>query len=173
MIPVYPLRRRFWDAWKLRTESRNVKDKAYKIPYTYKGKDYGVITALPYNEFTPELAKFRESFLEHYPLDWGEYAVSYMWIDSDYPWHVDNEVTKSQHNRKGVKCAINIILEGHSTAVEYEGGRKYIYEAAVINTSELHRVIPADERVMARISFKDKTFNQVVEGIKEWQGKNI
>ena len=173
MIPVYPLwQSTFRDSGKLRTEANNVKDKAYKIPYTYKGKDYGVITALPYNEFTPELTKFRESFLEQYPLDWGEFAVSYMWIDSDYPWHVDNEVTKSQHNRKGVKCAINIILEGHNTAVEYEEG-KFIYEAAVVNTSKLHRVVPETERVMARISFKDKTFEEVVKGIKEWQGKNI
>jgi len=172
MTPVYPLLKSFWDSEKLRTEAINVKDKAYKIPYTYKGKDYGVITALPYNDFTPELAKFRESFLEHYPTDWGEFTTAYMWIESDYPWHVDNEITKSQYNRKGVKCAINIILEGQFTAVEYEEG-KFTYEAAVLNTSILHRVNPDKQRVMARISFKDKTFEEVVQGIKEWQGKII
>jgi hypothetical protein len=154
MNPVYPLRRRFWDAWNLRTEARKVKDNALKFPYTL-----------------PELQKFRDNFLEDHPMDWGEIAVSYMYIDSEYPWHVDDEVTK-RGNAKGTQCAINIILEGHNAAVEYENG-KYIYEAAVLNTSELHRIIPVDERVMARISFKDKTFKEVVEGIESWQGKNI
>ena len=173
MNPVYPLRRRFWDAWNLRTEARKVKDNALKFPYTYKGEDFGVITAVPLlpQSDLPELQKFRDNFLEDHPMDWGEIAVSYMYIDSEYPWHVDDEVTK-RGNAKGTQCAINIILEGHNAAVEYENG-KYIYEAAVLNTSELHRIIPVDERVMARISFKDKTFKEVVEGIESWQGKNI
>jgi|TARA_B110000263_G_C15305630_1_gene510224 hypothetical protein len=174
MNPLYPLDHCFWDVEKLRDEAFNVKSEAQKFPYTYKGKDFGVITALPllYLSFLPALEQFRDSFLETYPGDWGEFTTSYMWVDSEYPWHVDNETTK-RDNVKGVNCAINILLTGEDNPVEFEGYGKQIYEAAVLNTSHLHRVIPAEERTMARLSFKDLTYKEVVKGIEEWQRKSI
>ena len=176
MNPVYSLDQPFWDVDKLRAEARDIKAIAYKIPYTYKGKPYGHIVAYPYKHFqpelTPELTKFRSSFLESYPIDWGDFTTAYMWIEADYPWHTDNKVTTSQYTGKGVNCALNVLLGGESAAVEYRVGT-FVYDAAVLNTSEEHRVTPIGERVMARISFKDKTFKEVIEGIKEWQGKNI
>jgi len=44
-----------------------------------------------------------------------------------------------------------------------------------LNTSHKHRVELWNkiERTMARISFKDKTFIEVVKGIEEWQRKSI
>ena len=188
MNPVYRLQRCFWDVEKLRAESIAVKEIAYKIPYTYKGKPYGHIVALPFKEYqpelTPELTKFRSSFLETYPaipserglVGWGDITTAYMWIEADYPWHTDNAVTTSQYTGKGVNCALNVLLDGAEAAVEYNiNGQisSHLYESAVLNTSELHRVNPVGQRVMARISFKDKTFKEVIEGIKEWQGKNI
>ena len=168
MNPVFQLERPdIWDAEKLGKEAEEVKHKALQFPFTYKGKDFGVIKAVPClpQYEVPELEKFRDLFLEQWPNDWGEIAVSYMYIDSEYPWHVDTEVTKRYGNPKGTLCALNIILNGVNDSVEFEEG-KFTYEAAIIDTSKLHRVTPTKERTMARISFKDKTFKEVVKGIR-------
>jgi hypothetical protein len=173
--PLFPLKHCFWDIEGLRIEANSVKATALKFPYTYKGVDFGVITAVPLlpQSDLPELDKFRNSFLETYPIDWGDFSVSYMWVESEYPWHVDNEVTK--RGRKGTQCAINVLLAGADNPVEFEGYGEQLYDAAVLNTSHIHRVELWNkiERIMARISFKDKTFKEVVEGIKEWQEKSI
>ena len=211
MTPVYNLPSKFWeesstrtDVNKLQVEALTVREYAHKIPYTYLGKPYGNITALPLiaigehldhtrvkigNELVkiplPELAKFKYSFLEAYPAipslrglsHWGDYTTAYMWIDKDYPWHTDNIVTISKTSGKGVKCALNVLLGGLAAPVEFKiNGQisSHTYEAAVLNTSETHRVNPFDgERVMARISFKDKTFEEVTKGIESWEKKNI
>ena len=210
MTPVYNLPNKFWeesstrtDVSKLRDEATGVREYAHKIPYTYLGKPYGNITALPliavgeHKDHTrvkvgsellriplPELANFKYSFLEAYPAipsprglsHWGDITTAYMWIDKDYPWHTDNVVTISTQTGKGVKCALNVLLSGAGAAVEYKINGQistHTYDAAVLNTSEIHRVNPVDGvRVMARISFKEKTYAEVVEGIESWQEKN-
>ena len=186
MNPLYSLEHSFWDIEKLRAEANSVEDIAQEFPFTCPRTGIkGIIRAVPLlpqsdityvNGYYPdELDAFKHSFLETYPMDWGDIAFSYMWIDGLYPWHVDNEVTNRGllSGKKGTQCAINVLLSGLDAPIEFEGYEEQIYKAAVVNTSHVHRVNPTTKRSMARISFKDKTFEEVVEGIKEWQEKNI
>ena len=179
MNPIYVLDRKFWDLDKLRAEARTVKEHALEMPIYDGDKRMGIVTALPATPAyePPELINLRDSFIEVYPYDWGEITPVYMWINTVYPWHVDNKPNAQWAKHKGSgrlpHCAINIILEGGAAPVEFEGYKETTYEAALLNTSVPHRVTPLTERVLGRLSFKDKTFEEVVKGLKEWQGKNI
>lgn len=170
--PLFPLRKVFWDIEKLKAEAQTVKGNALEMPIYDGDKRMGIVTALPATPAyePPELINLRDSFMEQYPIDWGEVTPVYMWINTVYPWHVDNKPNAQWSKHKGAgrlpHCAINIILEGGAAPVEFKGWMPQLYEAALLNTSVPHRVTPLEERVLGRLSFKDKTFEEVVEGIK-------
>lgn len=168
MEPVYKITDNFWNAQELKNEAEEVKENALVFPYKYSDDlgywKEGHIKAAPLikgADYMPQLEEFLNSFIQTYSADFGELVASYMWIGFTYPWHNDLDVMTS----KGTHCALNVLLSGGSVPVEYESG-SYMYEAAVINTSILHRVIPDGERLMARLSFKEKTYKEVVEGIE-------
>ena len=133
---------------------------------------------------TPELEKAWKSFKKD--IDYGDMNLVYFKIDEGelYDWHRDNVVdahadrlidgsmmkgnaTKdTTHVFKEQMCAVNILLSGQSAPVEFKNEGPYLYENALLNTMELHRVQAEGERIMAKFVFRDKTFNE----IKEYHG---
>jgi len=191
MNPVYRLEHPFWDINKLKTEAKEVKEYAHKIPYKYLGEPSGILLSLaidhekdyarirnPYKSSgvedipMPALAKYRESFQEAYPIDWGDIDVGYEWIDDFLPWHVDKGRRLSGHP---VQCVINVLLEGSAIPVQFkidEQVKEYTYDAGLLKTTLEHQVDPKNEqRAMAKIRFKDKSFEEVIEGMESGKGR--
>ena len=68
-------------------------------------------------------------------------------------WHVD----------KGTKCAINWVINKplDEAILEYRD-MKYIYKAAIINTSKEHRVTNLEfERILFKVSCFDMTYEEL------------
>ena len=165
MEPLFHIKISFWDKEELLSEALEVKQKSYSFT-----NGVSIVRAFPMNEHTPALVKFYKNFLDTFKGDWGEVSVSYMYINAgeEYPWHIDEEVTKKTGNNvKGVLSAFNILLAGENNEVEFEGLGKYKYNAAVFNTSHLHRVSPASDRIIARIGFRDYSYEDVVRKITD------
>lgn len=161
--PLYHVKRTFWDEEELLNEALEVKEKSFSFP-----RSGTIIRAFPMSEQTPALIRLYKDFLDKFKRDWGEVSVSYMYINAGeiYPWHIDNEITKvTGGNTKGVLCAFNILLSGEENEVEFEGHGKYSYKSAILNTSHYHRVSPKSDRIIARLAFRDYSYEDVVRKI--------
>lgn len=165
MEPLFHIKKQFWDKDELLEEALEVKQKSYTFT-----NGITIVRAYPMNEYTPALLKFYKTFTDKFKGDWGEVSVSYMYINAgeEYPWHSDEEVTKKTgNNTKGVLCAFNIILAGENDEVEFKDVGKFTYSSAVFNTSHLHRVSPSSDRIIARIGFRDLSYEDVVRKITD------
>lgn len=152
----------FWDIPAMREEALAVKESAY----CWKTEDY-TVSGCPVGDNTPQLSQTYYDFIELYG-DCGEVSVSYLYIDkdSDYMWHTDNEISKrTGHTEKDVKCAVNIIVLGEESCVEFDEWGEYGYTAALFNTSHLHRIKPTSDRIICKISFRDLYFTDVINKI--------
>jgi hypothetical protein len=162
--PLVRITHEFWDSAELLKEALDVKQGSFVF-----GAEPDIVRAHPMNERTPNLVNFYKDFGDKYKGNWGEVSVSYMYVDAgeSYPWHVDEEITKKTgNNPKGVLCAFNIVLLGETSEVEFKNLGSYTYKAALFNTSIMHRITPKTDRIIARIAFRDLSFEDVVQRIK-------
>ena len=158
MEPLYHLKEIFWpDKSLLYQEALAIKNEA-KVweSETSRFVAHGI------NEKTPLLLETYNNFMKVYPYDWGTVIGSYMFIDANkgYPWHIDRHVAVDL-------CAINIIISGDENEVEFLGRGKFLYDAAVFNTSYIHRINPTTDRILLRLSFRDKEYSEVVGAINK------
>ena len=163
MEPLTRITKDFWDEEMLLNEALKVKEMSFSFP-----RGDTIIRAFPMNERTPALVILYKDFLDKFKCDWGEVSVSYMYINAGeiYPWHIDNEITKTTgNNAKGVLCAFNILLSGEENEVEFERYGKYRYKSAILNTSHYHRVSPKSDRIIARLAFRDYSYEDVIQKI--------
>lgn len=123
------------------------------------------------NDKTPVLNEYKNRFLDRYG-DFGSIAVHYFYIDkdADYEWHRDN-VLPTSTSEKGtnlpVNCCINVIITDDGSECEFLGHGTYEYTAGILNTSALHRIQPSELRILARISFQDLVYEEVVHKIRK------
>jgi len=160
--PLLHLPTVFWDIPAMRKEALALKDSAH----IWESEHY-TIRGCPTGEQTPILNNTYDSFLRLYG-DCGMVSRSYLYIDkdSDYMWHTDNEISKTTGNTdKDVKCAINIVVLGEESSVEFLDYGEYNYIAALFNTSHLHRIKPVSDRILCKISFRDLHFSDVINKI--------
>jgi len=160
--PIKRLTKEFWDVDALRKEALVEKQNAHLFPTSAT-----TIRAVPMSERTPELTLMYKAFCEKYPYDFGIVSCSYMYIDAgeEYPWHTDNVVGMRVSDLPPVQCTINILVEGSETAVEFQNLGEYTYKAAVFNTSLMHRITPKTDRIITRISFREMSYEDVVQRI--------
>lgn len=141
------------------------------------------------NKNTPCLAKYFEKFKEWFG-DTGRATCHYFYIDggTDYEWHRDNvlndiDIDVSQIIKKSkienkvldlsnrsnfsVNCCINLVLTEDGSECDFMNFGSYKYTAGILNTSHLHRVFPAKNRILARISFVDLIYEEVVHRIRK------
>lgn len=161
--PLTRLTEEFWDLDALRQEALEQKQGAYLFPTTAV-----TIRAVPLSDRTPELTRMFKAFIKKYGDNFGLTSCSYMYIDAgeEYPYHVDNVVGQRVSDLPPVLCTINILVEGSETAVEFKNLGEYTYKAAVFNTSVMHRITPKTDRIIARISFRELSYEKVVQQIK-------
>tara|TARA_B110000967_G_C18897525_1_gene571853 strand:- start:492 stop:1037 length:546 start_codon:yes stop_codon:yes gene_type:complete len=162
--PLYYITNEFWDKEALLSESLECKVNA--LEWTKSG---AIVRAVPMSEKTPALVATYNKFMELYPHDWGDTIGSYMYINAgeSYPWHTDVDAqNKMSIAPKGVLCAINIVLTGEQNSVDFQGKGSWHYKAALFNTSETHRISPTTDRIIFRISFRDKSYEEAVKIIE-------
>jgi len=160
--PLLHLPTVFWDIPEMRKEALALKESAY----VWQSEHY-TVRGCPQGDNTPILNNTHESFLKLYG-DCGMMSISYLYIDkdSDYMWHTDNEISKrTGHTEKDVKCAINIVVLGEESDVEFKDWGEYNYTAALFNTSHLHRIKPVSDRILCKLSFRDLYFSDVTNKI--------
>ncbi len=160
--PLYHLTNTFWDYDDLRSEATSMKKHAFEFR-----EDPIIIRALPATDQTPALNRLKQSFEETYPQDFGMVSYSYMYINAgeDYPWHVDNVAATAVSDLPPVQCAINILVSGEENDVEFITHGYYNYKAALFNTSVKHRITPSTDRIITRISFRERVFEEVLNEI--------
>lgn len=164
MEPLIKIKDVFWNREDLLQEAKLLKETSYVF-----GTPPKIVRAFPMNERTPCLLKFYKDFEKKYGSNLGEVSVSYMYIDAEeeYPWHVDEEITKTTgNNPKGVLCAFNVLLLGDENKVEFKDVGEFSYKAAIFNTSHMHRVAPSTDRILCRIGFRDLSYEEMVRKVK-------
>jgi hypothetical protein len=162
--PLYHLTEKFWDYDDLRSEAMKMKKDALEFR-----DDPIIIRALPATDQTPALNELKQSFEKKYTQDFGIISYSYMYINAgeDYPWHVDNVAAKAVSDLPPVQCAINILVSGEENDVEFITHGYYNYKAALFNTSIKHRITPKTDRIITRISFRERVYSEVLDEITQ------
>lgn len=162
MLPIYPYDSQFGvDKSLLLEEAVSVHQHA--LSYSNKS----LLRKFPCNENdTPRLYEFVENFRNEFShTDLGAMIGHYFYAyeGKNLEFHTDgewNEGVKSFH------CCFNFILSGVETPVEFEDIGKFCYDQALLNTEQRHRIHPVSHRVIARIAFKDYTYEEVVQKMK-------
>lgn len=175
-IPFYNIDRPFWPDKALLLEEaiavRHLPDNRIKYDVGLK-HDRGTVTMdwqFSHNK-TPVLNQHFDNFVSRYG-DFGKTLAHYFYIDAgaDYEWHADNNVPGSKTEwgkHLPVNCCINVVLTEDDSECEFLGIGKFKYKAGVLNTSHMHRVKPDTMRILARISFLDAIYEEVVYRIRK------
>jgi hypothetical protein len=122
-------------------------------------------------QHTPFLEEYQWRFQEKYE-GLGKIETHYFYIDAnaDYEWHRDNVLptaTSEVGKRMPVNCCLNVIITDDGSECEFLNHGLFKYKAGVLNTSVLHRVKPSSLRILARISFLDAVYEEVVHKIRK------
>jgi len=174
--PLFRLSHEFWPSRSdLRTEADYVRqhgDKQMVVPIIDEVDAYAQLEFQFAHDKTPALNMFLSNFISTYG-DLGHLFAHYFYIDSgmNYVWHRDN-VPSVDHAGFAVQCCINIVVTDDESECEFLNFEPYKYTAAVLNTSVLHRVTPTSNRILARISFVDAIYEEVVSRIRKTEKKN-
>lgn len=174
-IPFYELTHQFWPERKLlREEAEQVQisgNKGMTVPII--DEEYGkcVLEFQFSDEGTPVLNEYLNNFLTRYG-DFGKVFAHYFYIgeDMNYVWHRDNAPAIGSQNF-AVQCCINVVVTDDGSECEFLNYGTYKYKAGVLNTSHLHRVTPKSNRILARISFLDSIYEEVVHRIRKIDGE--
>ena len=171
---------------------RDFEENRFRIEVPHRGDRSPLPVNLDFqfaNSNTPCLAKYFEKFKAWFG-DTGRATCHYFYIDggTDYEWHRDNVLSNIEvdvdklikksnivDKRTGseiasnfsVNCCINLVLTEDGSECEFINFGSYKYTAGILNTSHLHRVFPAKNRILARISFVDLIYEEVVHRIRK------
>lgn len=173
-VPFYELSHQFWpERQLLKEEAERVRTEGNKgLVVPIIDEDYGkcVLEFQFADSVTPVLNQYLDNFLERYG-DFGKVLAHYFYIDGgmNYVWHRDNAPALGSENFP-VNCCINVIVTDDGSECEFLGHGSYKYTAGVLNTSHLHRVAPQSNRILARISFIDALYEEVVHRMRKIDG---
>ena len=165
--PIYRLNNQFWpDRDLMLQEALSLRDS----PDVWnEAAEKASIKSLPLDENnTPYLKQMFKGFTEMYG-DFGNTHPNYFFIEPEweYGWHVDTHISKKMTG-SSVLCAMNIVLTDEQTPAEFQEWGEQQYTACMFNTSVFHRVQTQGKlRVLARITFRDYVFEEVVHRIKK------
>tara|TARA_B110000285_G_scaffold7946_1_gene8173 strand:+ start:1594 stop:2244 length:651 start_codon:yes stop_codon:yes gene_type:complete len=198
--PFHTITHEFWpDLIKLREEAIAVRE--YKkhrltveVPNNRDDIDNVVLDFQFVGDHTPVLQDFWQNF-----QDWfGDTEAAYcqfMYLDANahYEWHRDNVLRDVEYSpRKDiggnvevpdkynveyqtnfpVQCCINVVLTEDGSECEFMDFGSYKYTAGILNTSHLHRVFPTSQRILARISFLELIYEEVVHRVRKLEKRN-
>jgi len=193
-IPFTHVDYEFWpDREALRQEAIAVRENdanRFRLPIPNSRGDDPVVLDFQYiNDKTPMLAKFHQNFVDWFG-DPGRVHIHYFYIDANanYEWHRDNVLNQIQYDPKHIakqmgkdtahlsdrksnnfpiNCALNLVLTEDDGECECAGYGTYKYKCGVLNTSHLHRVQPSSLRILARVSFLELIYEEVIHRIKK------
>ena len=169
--PFYELSHQFWpDRDDLKKEAEYIRSVGkHKMVVPVIDEDYGkcVLEFQFSHDETPILNQYLNNFVERYG-NFGRMIAHYFYIDEgmNYVWHRDNKPTSTTESFP-VQCCVNVIVTDDGSECEFLGHGTYKYTAGVLNTSHLHRVTPVRNRILARISFLDSIYEEVVHRIRK------
>lgn len=177
-VPFYSLDNvdPWWDSREaLREEALKVRplmDHRFLLEVPNTGRETSVTLDFQFvSEHTPVLNTFRENFFDRYG-DLGSTHTHYFYIDenANYEWHRDNVLptaTTEEGKNLPVNCCMNVIVTDDGSECEFAGAGTFKYTAGILNTSILHRIQPSEIRILARISFLDLVYEEVVHKIRK------
>ena len=196
--PFTHITNEFWpDRAELREEAEAIRENEQnrfriKIP-TQKEQEPVTLDFQFLNENTPVLAEFYKNFQEWFG-ETGHTYVHYFYIDkdADYEYHRDNIIHEIEIDTKEVldavdtnreneaaklsnfpvNCCINLVVSDDGSECEFQNHGLYKYTAGILNTSHLHRVFPTSQRILARISFLELIYEEVVHRVRKLEKRN-
>ena len=77
----------------------------------------------------------------------------------------------SLHTDRGIKCSINFVLTEDSDALYFENGEEVYYTVGLLNTSERHGVYTTKDRYLFKLSFVEKTFEEIKDVLSSKLGE--
>jgi hypothetical protein len=194
--PFQHITHEFWpDLTKLREEALAVRDSnehrlTVQVPNGRDDVDDVVLDFQFVSDHTPVLQEHWQNFQDWFG-DTGAAYCQYFYIDAnaDYEWHRDNVLRDIEYDPRKVietttadipdkykvssqsnfpvQCAINVVLTEDGSECEFYDFGSYKYTAGILNTSHLHRVFPSEQRILARISFLELLYEEVIHRIRK------
>ena len=199
--PFYTITHEFWpDLTKLKEEALAVRDSnehrlTVQVPNGRDDMDDIVLDFQFAGAHTPVLQDFWKNFQDWFG-DTGAAYCQYFYLDAnaDYEWHRDNVLNDVSYDPRKVQrattveipdkynvekqtnfplnCAINVVLTEDGSECEFMDFGSYKYTAGILNTSHLHRVFPTSQRILARISFLELIYEEVVHRVRKLEKRN-
>jgi hypothetical protein len=145
-------------------------------------------------DHTPVLQDFWQNFQDWFGDPGAAYCqLMYLDANAQYEWHRDNILRDVEYSpRKDiggnvevpdkynvekqtnfpVQCCINVVLTEDGSECEFMDFGSYKYTAGILNTSHLHRVFPTSQRILARISFLELIYEEVVHRVRKLEKRN-
>lgn len=80
--------------------------------------------------------------------------------NSKFVFQSNNYLLKP-HVDVGTLCSINVILQGFKDPVIFEG-KEYYYRQSLLNVQKMHSVFTTEERILFKMSIKNKSFDELV-----------
>lgn len=199
--PFQHLNYEFWpDLKKMREEAIAVRESdehrlTVQVPNGRDDVDDVVLDFQFVSDHTPVLQEHWQNFQDWFG-DTGAAYCQYFYIDAnaDYEWHRDNILRDIEYDPRKVietttaeipdkykvssqtnfpvQCAINVVLTDDGSECEFYDFGSYKYTAGILNTSHLHRVFPSEQRILARISFLELLYEEVIHKIRKLEKRN-
>ena len=198
--PFHTITHEFWpDLIKLREEAIAVREYnehrlTVQVPNGRDDVDDVVLDFQFVGDHTPVLQDFWQNFLDWFGDPGAAYCqLMYLDANAQYEWHRDNilrDVEYSPRNDIGgnvevpdkynvekqtnfpVQCCINVVLTEDGSECEFMDFGSYKYTAGILNTSHLHRVFPSEQRILARISFLEMLYEEVIHRVRKLEKRN-
>ena len=199
--PFQHITHEFWpDLTKLREEALAVRDSnehrlTVQVPNGSDDVDDVVLDFQFVSDHTPVLQQHWQNFQDWFGETGAAYC-QYFYIDAnaDYEWHRDNVLRDIEYDPRKVQetttaeipdkykvnsqtnfpvqCAINVVLTEDGSECEFYDFGSYKYTAGILNTSHLHRVFPSEQRILARISFLELLYEEVIHRVRKLEKRN-
>jgi len=195
-VPFTHINHEFWPSReKLKEEALAMRENEanrFRLPIPKTSGKTDVTLDFQYvHENTPVLAEFYDNFKEWFgETGWTHCMYFYLDGGADYEWHRDNILSDIKFNPKEilakegnsanhdlktpaessnfpVNCCINLVITEDGSECEFMDHGLYKYTAGILNTSHWHRVKPSTTRILARISFLEMIYEEVVHRIRK------
>ena len=198
--PFHTITHEFWpDLIKLREEAIAVREYnehrlIVQVPNGRDDVDDVVLDFQFVGDHTPVLQDFWQNFQDWFGDPGAAYCqLMYLDANAQYEWHRDNILRDVEYSpRKDiggnvevpdkynvetqtnfpVQCCINVVLTEDGSECEFMDFGSYKYTAGILNTSHLHRVFPTSQRILARISFLELIYEEVVHRVRKLEKRN-
>jgi|TARA_B110000902_G_scaffold170223_1_gene193837 hypothetical protein len=199
--PFQHINHEFWpDLTKLREEAIAVRESnehrlTVQVPNGRDDVDDVVLDFQFVSDHTPVLQEHWQNFQDWFGETGAAYC-QYFYIDAnaEYEWHRDNILRDIEYDPRKiietttaeipdkykvdsqtnfpVQCAINVVLTEDGSECEFMDFGSYKYTAGILNTSHLHRVFPSEQRILARISFLEMLYEEVIHRVRKLEKRN-